>query len=219
MTGGPVAVLGGTGQQGRGLALRLARAGRSVLIGSRDAARAEAAAKELAEHGDVRGAGNAEVAREAEVVIVAVPYDALDATLREVGPALEGRLAVSCVNALGFDGGPHALAVDAGSSAEEARALAPRARWAAAFHTVSAAHLLDPECALDEDIPVCADDPDVRREVVELVDAIDGLRGVEVGRLHQSATLEALTALCIVVNKRYRTSSGIRFSGVDTSRT
>lgn len=219
MTRASVAVLGGTGPQGRGLALRLARAGRTVLIGSRDAARAETAAKELAEHGDVRGAVNAEVAREAEVVIVAVPYDALEATLREVGPVMAGRLAVSCVNALGFDGGPHALDVEAGSSAEAARALVPDARWAAAFHTVSAAHLLDPECVLAEDIPVCADDPDVRREVVALVDAIEGLRGVEVGPLRQSSTLEALTALCIVVNKRYRTSSGIRFSGVDTSRT
>jgi len=213
---GPVAVLGGTGNQGRGLALRLARAGRPVLVGSRNTARAQAAAGELSVYGDVRGTDNAAAARDADIVIVSVPYDALEATLQEVGPALEGRLAVSCVNALGFDGGPHALILEAGSAAEEARALAPGARWAAAFHTVSAAHLIDPNCVLAEDVPVCADDPDDRREVVDLVDAIDGLRGIEAGTLHRSATLEALTALCIVVNKRYRTSSGIRFSGVDT---
>jgi NADPH-dependent F420 reductase len=215
---GPIAVLGGTGKQGRGLALRLAQAGRNVLVGSRDAARAETAAKELSEYGDVRGGTNAEVTGEADVVIVSVPYDALEATLRDIGPVLEGRLAVSCVNALGFDGGPHALDLPAGSSAEQARTLVPGARWAAAFHTVSAAHLLDPECVLAEDVPVCADDPDDRREIVALVDSIEGLRGIEAGGLHQSATLEALTALCIVVNKRYRTSSGIRFSGVDTTR-
>jgi len=178
---------------------------------------AAGAVRELAPDGDVRGAGNAEVAAGCDLCIVAVPYAGQRATLTEVGEHLRGKLVVNCVNALDLTGGPHRLEVAAGSAAQECAELLPGARVTAAFHTVSAAKLLDPGATLEGDVPVCGDDADARLATVALADAL-GMRGVAAGPLHHSGTLEALAALIISVNRQYRTSAGIAFTNVDRSR-
>lgn len=213
-----IGFLGGTGPQGRGLGLRFALAGYSVMLGSRSAERAEAQAagiKILARGADVRGGANEEVAAESEVCFIALPYEGQRPTLESLTGQLEGKLVVNCVNALALDGGPHLLNVEAGSSAEECRQLLPGARVTAAFHTVSAPKLLDPDSALEGDVPVCGDDPADREAVVRLANVIGGLRGVHAGPLRHSRTLEAMTALIISINTLYRTSAGVRFTGID----
>jgi hypothetical protein len=215
-----IAILGGTGPQGRGLGLRWALAGHAVVLGSRDAGRAQQQAadlKDLARGGDLRGADNVQAAASCDICVVAVPYEAQRATLEAVAEHLTGKLVVNCVNALAFDGGPRRVQVAAGSAAEECRDLLPGARVTSAFHTVSAAKLTDPGSALEGDVPVCGDDPADRARVVALADEI-GMRGISAGPLHHSATLEALTALIISVNRQYRTSAGIAFTSVDRGR-
>lgn len=217
MTAATLGFLGGTGPQGRGLALRLARAGHPVLLGSRDPARANAEAARLADLAPgaaIEGAGNLDVATRAYIVVVTVPYEAQRSTLDGLAGAIEGKVVVCCVNALAFDGGPHARRVEAGSAAEECRDLLPGARVVGAFHTVSASTLLDPDADLDEDVPVCGDDADARAEVVALADAIPGLRGVHAGPLRHAGTLEAMTAMLIAVNRHYGAHAGVRITGL-----
>jgi 8-hydroxy-5-deazaflavin:NADPH oxidoreductase len=217
-----IGFLGGTGPQGRGLGLRLALAGHAVMLGSRSAEKAESLAvglKVLARGADVRGGTNQQVAGECDVCFVALPYEGQRSTLEGLARDLEGKLVVNCVNALRFDGGPRVLDVEAGSSAEECRQLLPGARVTAAFHTVSAPKLLDPERTLEGDVPVCGDDPSDRETVVRLANAIGGLRGIHAGPLYHSRTLEALTALIISVNKLYKTSAGVQFTGVKAGHT
>ncbi|MQA16429.1 MAG: NADPH-dependent F420 reductase, partial [Pseudonocardiaceae bacterium] len=143
-----VGVLGGTGPQGRGLAYRWAVAGLPVVIGSRDAERADKAAAELAERSGSdlpRGADNAACAAAADVVLVAVPYDGHAALLEPLRDPLAGKIVIDCVNALAFDSrGPAALAVPEGSAAQQAESLLPESRVTAAFHHVSAVLLDDP---------------------------------------------------------------------------
>jgi NADPH-dependent F420 reductase len=211
-----VGILGGTGDQGRGLAIRLASAGQRVLIGSRAAQRAKVAADEIAvlTGGPVEGGANAEVARRSDVVIVAVPFDGHAATLRELAEPLRGKIIVDCVNPLGFGKqGPFALEVPEGSAAQQAEAILPQSRVTAAFHHVSAELLANLEVAeIDLDVLVLGDD----REAVGLVQAlagrIKGVRGVHAGRLRNAGQVEALTANLIAINKRYGVHAGIRIT-------
>ena len=140
-----VGVLGGTGDQGRGLAYRLASAGNPVIIGSRHAERAEAAAAELG-GGAIRGLANVDAAREADVVIVAVPYEGHRDLLAALAGPLAGKIVIDCVNPLGFDQrGAFPLPVPEGSAAQQAAAVLPDSQVVGAFHHVSAVVLLDPE--------------------------------------------------------------------------
>jgi 8-hydroxy-5-deazaflavin:NADPH oxidoreductase len=215
-----VAVLGGTGPQGRGLSRRWAAAGLRVVIGSRDAARAAATAAELAEAtgGDVRGMANAEAAAAGDVALVAVPYDGHAELLRSLAGPLEGKVVVDCVNPLGFDKqGAFAVDVPAGSAAQEAAALLPGSTVVAAFHHVSATLLDDPEVpSVDTDVLVLGERED--REATDLVaalaDSIPGIRGVYAGRLRNARQVEALTANLIAVNRRYRAHAGLRVTDV-----
>jgi NADPH-dependent F420 reductase len=212
--------LGGTGPLGRGLGLRLAVAGYPVVLGSRDAARAQDQAAQLkaqAGGGDLRGAANEDVVRQADVVFVTMPYEGQRASLEGLAPHLDGKLVVNTVNALDFAGGPHAVPVAAGSAAEECRDLLPGARVTAAFHTISAPKLLDLDARLEGDVPVCGDDAADRERVVALAGAIDGLRGLHAGPLYHSGGLERLTAMIISMNKHYRTSAGIAFTNIRTA--
>jgi NADPH-dependent F420 reductase len=177
------------------------------VLGSRDPQRAEAAAAELG----VRGTGNLEAAREADVVLVAVPYGGHAATVAEVADAVAGKILIDCVNPLGFDKqGSFPLPVPEGSAAQQAAALAPDARVVAAFHHVSSVLLLDPDHTLDIDIMVLADDREAAEEVITLADRIPGMRGVFAGRLRNAAQVEALTANLISINRRYKVHAGIR---------
>ena len=216
LTGLTVGVLGGTGPQGRGLSLRWARAGLKVVIGSRSADRAATAAAELASAGDVTGADNSSCAAVADVVVVAVPWEAHADTLRPLRDALAGKVVVDCVNPLGFDKqGPYVLSVDEGSAAQQAAALLPSSKVAAAFHHVSAVLLADPEVTdVDTDVLVLGDDREVTDLVRALADAIPGVRGIYGGRLRNAGQVEGFTANLIAINRRYKAHAGIRVTDV-----
>ncbi|MBK3383658.1 NADPH-dependent F420 reductase [Streptomyces sp. DEF147AK] len=209
-----VGVLGGPGDQGRGLAYRLAQAGQRVIIGSRAAERAQAAAAELG-HG-VEGADNAECARRSDIVIVAVPWDGHAKTLEGLREELAGKLVVDCVNPLGFDKkGAYALTPEEGSAAEQAAALLPDSRVTAAFHHLSAVLLQDPEVAsIDTDVMVLGESRADTDLVQALAGRIPGMRGVFAGRLRNAHQVESLVANLISVNRRYKAHAGVRVTDI-----
>ncbi|GAA4960656.1 NADPH-dependent F420 reductase [Uniformispora flossi] len=209
-----VGVLGGTGEQGRGLAYRLAVAGQKVIIGSRSADRAESAAAELG--AGVRGTDNATCAAESDVVIVAVPWEGHKELLASLAGQLAGKIVVDCVNPMGFDKqGAYSLPVEEGSAAQQAAAVLPESRVTAAFHHVSAVLLLDPNVeALDTDIMVLGDERAATDIVQALAGRIPGMRGVYAGRLRNAGQVEALTANLISVNRRYKVHAGVRVTDV-----
>src|SRR5687768_14961225 len=218
ITGKTIAVLGGTGPQGRGLARRFAAAGLEVVIGSRSAERAESTAAELAEAvgGSVTGADNAGAAAAGDVVIVAVPWDGHRELLASLADALRGKVVVDCVNPLGFDKqGAFALPVEEGSAAQQAAAVLPESRVVGAFHHVSAVLLLDEAVdTVDTDVLVLGDDREATDLVQALAARIPGMRGIYAGRLRNAHQVEALTANLISVNRRYKAHAGLRVTDV-----
>ncbi|HEY0871572.1 MAG TPA: NADPH-dependent F420 reductase [Acidothermaceae bacterium] len=211
---GTIGILGGTGDQGRGLAYRWALAGLDVVIGSRDAARAAVAASEIA--AGVRGATNHDVGVQADIVVVAVPWDGHAELLRSLSVVLAGKIVVDCVNPLGFDErGAYALEVQEGSAAQQAAALLPESRVVAAFHHLSSVLLNDRAVVdVDCDIMVLGDDRGATDIVQLLAATLAGARGFYGGRLRNAHQVEALTANLISVNRRYRTRAGVRLTGV-----
>ncbi|NUP79966.1 MAG: NADPH-dependent F420 reductase [Nonomuraea sp.] len=209
-----IAILGGTGDQGKGLARRFALAGHQVLIGSRSAQRAQEAAESIG--AGARGAENAAVAAEADVVIVAVPYEGHKALLESLRAELAGKIVVDCVNPLGFDKqGAYALPVEEGSAAQQAAAVLTESRVVAAFHHVSAVLLMDPAVEkVDLDVLVLGDDREATDTVQALAELIPGVRGVYGGRLRNAHQIEALTANIISVNRRYKAHAGLRITDV-----
>jgi 8-hydroxy-5-deazaflavin:NADPH oxidoreductase len=218
LTSTTVAVLGGTGPQGRGLARRFAAAGLPVVIGSRSAERASDAAQTLAEAtgGQVTGADNAAAASAGDIVVVAVPWDGHGDLLRELAPALVGKVVVDCVNPLGFGKqGAYALQVEEGSAAEQAAALLPESTVVAAFHNVSAVKLEDPEIEkVDTDVLVLGEVREATDLIQDLAATIPGVRGVFGGRLRNAHQVESLTANLISVNRRYKAHAGIRITDI-----
>ncbi|MGR3936908.1 NADPH-dependent F420 reductase [Streptomyces sp. BRA346] len=212
-----VGVLGGTGDQGRGLAYRLARAGQKVIIGSRAAERAQTAAEELGgtELG-IEGADNAECSRRSDIVIVAVPWEGHGKTLESLREELSGKLVIDCVNPLGFDKkGAYALKPEEGSAAEQAAALLPDSRVTAAFHHLSAVLLQDPEIAeIDTDVMVLGESRADTDLVQALAARIPGMRGVFAGRLRNAHQVESLVANLISVNRRYKAHAGLRVTDI-----
>jgi len=214
-----IAVIGGTGPQGRGLAYRWALHGHTVVIGSRAAERARATAAEITGRvpgGSVSGVVNEEAASGADVVLLAVPYDGHGDLVSSLAPVLAGKTVISCVNPIGFDKqGPYGLDIAGGSAAEEAAALAPEARVAGAFHHVSAVSLWKTDEPLShEDVLVCGDDESAKAVAVDLARCVTGRDGVDAGRLRMARQLEPLTAVLISINKRYKVRSGFAVSGL-----
>lgn len=214
-----VGVLGGTGPQGRGLAYRWAQAGLPVVIGSRDARRAEEAAASLRERAAsqaVHGLDNDGCAAESDLVIVAVPFEGHAALLAPLRTTLAGTIVVDCVNPLGFDNhGPYPQVVPEGSAAQQAQALLPESQVTAAFHHVSAVLLEDASVtSLDTDALVMGDDRDAIAVVCALADALPGVRGVYGGRLRNAGQVEALAGNLIAINRRYHSHAGIRITGL-----
>jgi hypothetical protein len=218
-----IGVLGGTGPQGRGLALRFALCGLQVLIGSRDESRAATAADEVnrslpsgAAH-PARGEDNAGVAAHADLVVVAVPWDGHAATIEALRPSLAGKIVVDCVNPIGFDErGPYPIDVPEGSAAQQAAALLPDSRVVAAFHHVSAVLLADPDVPRVEcDVLVLGEDRAATDTVRALADLVPGLHGVYAGRLRNAGQVEAFTANLIAINRRYKAHAGIRITDID----
>ena len=210
-----VAVLGGTGDQGRGLARRLAAAGNPVVIGSRSADRAAAAAAELG-GGGVRGMANEDAAQAGDVVIVAVPWEGHRELLAALAGSLAGKVVVDCVNPMGFDKrGAYPLPVAEGSAAEQAAAVLPDSRVVGAFHHVSSVLLLDPGVSeVDLDVMVLGDDREATDLVQALAERIPGVRGVYAGRLRNCGQVEALTANLVSINRRYKAHAGLRITDI-----
>jgi hypothetical protein len=218
----PIAIIGATGALGFGLALRWGRAGVPVIFGSRDAGRAAEAverARSVVPDADYAGFENAEAATQAEVVLLAVPFRNQSENLTN----LKGVLA------------PHQLLVDAtvplaaavsgratrmlgvwqGSAAQQAQEMVPDGvNVVSALHTVSAAACADLDHALDEDILVCGNRREDKDRVIALIERIDGLRGVDAGRLEMARIAESLTALLISINARHKVHAGIKITGL-----
>jgi 8-hydroxy-5-deazaflavin:NADPH oxidoreductase len=210
-----VGVLGGTGDQGRGLASRLGAAGNPVLIGSRSAERAQAAAAELG-GGGIRGMANVDAAREADTVIVAVPYQGHRDLLASLAGPLAGKIVIDCVNPVGFDHrGAYPLPVPEGSAAQQAAEVLPGSRVVGAFHHVSAVVLLDPEIeTVDLDVMVLGEDREATDLVQALAARIPGIRGVYAGRLRNCGQVEALTCNLVSINRRYKAHAGLRVTDI-----
>jgi NADPH-dependent F420 reductase len=217
-----IAVLGGTGAEGSGLAFRWALKGHDVIVGSRTADKAIAAATELngllAGRASVRGAANVDAARDAEIVVLTVPYAAQLATAQAVRDQLEGKILVDVTV-------PLAPPVDRvqlphGESAVLAlqRALGAGVNVVSAFQNVSATHLKDPDHVVDCDVLVCGDDRAAREQVIDLArDA--GLRALHAGVLANSAAVEAMTSVLIAINKHYKVrASGLRITGLPVEK-
>jgi 8-hydroxy-5-deazaflavin:NADPH oxidoreductase len=221
-----VGVLGGTGPQGRGLAVRLAAAGQRVILGSRDAERASqvavdvaARAGEIAAEGvgiSVRGGSNVDVAGASDVVIVAVPFDGHAATLADLAAPLAGKVVVDCVVPMGFDKqGAYVLDVPEGSVTQQAAALLPDSSVVGAFHHLSAVLLEDlSRPTLDGDVMVVGDDRAATDTVQALASRLPGMRGIYAGRLRNARQVEALTINLVSVNRRYKVHAGVRITDV-----
>ena len=220
-----VAVIGGTGPQGKGLGYRFARHGHEVVLGSRAAEKAEAVAAEVAERltavagaGSVAGKANADAVAACDVVLLAVPYDGHDELVASL--PLAGKTVISCVNPLAFDKrGAHGRVVDGGegSAAESAQALVPEATVVGAFHNVSAVGLWGEEEFLDEDVIVVGDSVEAKQVAIDLAAAVTGRAGVDGGKLRLARQLEPFTAVLISINRKYKVHSGIRVTGLDTA--
>ncbi len=218
----PVAIIGASGSLGFGLAIRLGRAGVPIAIGSRDSDRASEAvarAQTAVPDGDFLAYDNAGAAREASRVILSVPFRNQSETLANLRDALRpGQLLIDATVPLAAAVSGKAtrmLGVWQGSAAQQAAEMAPAGvRVVSALHTVSAAKLNDLDRVLEEDVPVCGDARDDKREAALLIERIEGLRCVDCGRLEMSRTTESLTALLIGVNARYKVHAGIRLAGL-----
>lgn len=214
-----IAVIGGTGPQGRGLAYRLAMAGHQVTIGSRRRDRAVEKAEEISERiggsAALSGADNSAAAAGADIVLLAVPWDGHTDLVSSLEPTLRGKIVISCVNPLAFDkAGPYGLSLDE-SAAEEAQRLVPQAHVIGSFHHVAAVSLWKTEGPLShEDVLVCGDDRQSKDVVMDLATAVTGKRGLDAGALRLARQLEPLTAVLINLNKNYKTRSGVAITGI-----
>ncbi len=213
-----IGILGGTGKEGAGLAVRWAQAGHEIVIGSRDAERARGKAAELAGSSPgarIQGLGNREAAAAADIVVIALPAGGLAATLPEVRDACRGKVVVSTVVPLTFGGGRLFTPPPPGSSAEEAQELlGAEARVVAAFHHIAAHELSATEHDIECDLLVCGGDAEAKKQVSEL-GASMGLRAVDVGALTNAGPLEGITAVLATINRRYKLkNSGIKITGL-----
>jgi len=222
-----IAILGGTGQQGLGLALRFAKAGRPVLIGSRDVERANAAAERVraaVPGAEVAGGENSDTCRRARVIVLSVPFENTTSTLKTVRNSLvAGQIVVSMgVPLASATGGPatQTLGVWQGSCAEMVAALLPKDVDAvSAFQNVAAHRLHDLDRPVECDVLVSGD-PQPRQRIMALCDLVPGLRGIDGGPIANARIAEAITALLIGLNIRYRIAdgTGIRFTGLPDPR-
>ncbi len=221
-----ISVIGGTGEEGFGLTLRLARAGKHVIIGSRSAekgaSRAADAVGILGGDVAVEGTTNEEAAARGDVVFVTVPYAGQADIYRAIKDHVrEGAIVVDCTSPLAtaVGGRPwHVLRPWHGSAAEQAKAILPKGvRMVAAFHTISGEQLQDLERPMESDVLVCGADAEAKAVVGDLIDAIPNLRWVDAGDLTMARIAETMTALLISVNRQYKIhDAGFRVTGRDS---
>lgn len=215
-----IGVIGGTGPAGQAVASQLSAIGHHVVVGSRSAERAGEIVEGLHRRWPDRdlplaGDDNA-AAAEAEAVVVATPWEGVLTTVGELAGALEGKLVVSMVNALTRWGKGMVPLLPPTGSVTAAVALAlPGARVVGAFHHLPAGPWADLDHPLDADVLVCSDSRPAAREVVGLVDALPGLRGIDAGGLGSALAIEAMTATLVEVNRRYKTHAAVKLTGLD----
>ena len=219
-----IAIVGGTGPEGRGLAVRWARAGLDVIVGSREEQRARLAAQELherlgAQQQHLEGMENTAAVAAAGVVVLAVPFEAQLPTLKQIKgffrpDALLITTTVPLATAVG-DRGTRTVGVWQGSAAEQAaETVPPTVKVVAAFQNVSAA-LLSTSDPIECDVLVCGDDKEAKNRVFLLVEQIPGLRAVDAGKLENARIVEPMTALLIGINIRYKVHfAGLRITGL-----
>ncbi|MEJ7832664.1 MAG: NADPH-dependent F420 reductase [Nocardioides sp.] len=222
MTTHRIAVIGGTGPQGKGLGYRFAKHGHTVVLGSRAEERAVPVAAEVTERlagaagaGQVTGAANADACTAADVVVLAVPYDGHDELVATL--PLDGLVVISCVNPLAFDKrGAHGRIIDGGegSAAESAQRIATGASVVGAFHNVSAVGLWGEDDYLDEDVLVVGDVVEAKQVAMELAASVTGRVGIDAGKLRLARQLEPFTAVLISINRKYKVHSGVRITGL-----
>lgn len=212
-----IAILGGTGKEGAGLGARWALAGHTVLIGSRDPARAAAKAAELRERTgkpSISGYSNVDAAGRGDIVVIALPAAGLADTLPEVRQACRDKVVVSTVVPLTFGGARLFTPPPAGSSAEEAQALLPEAKVVGAFHHIAAHELSATEHDIECDLLVCGDDAAAKQTAMELGRSM-GLRPLDAGPLANAGPVEGITAVLATINRRYKLkNSGIKITGL-----
>jgi len=221
----PIAIIGGTGPAGMGLALRWARAGETIIIGSRDEQRAQVAAAAIqlkaGNNANVSGLENSVACAAADILMLTVPFEGQAALLRQLKPAItEGSILIDTTVPLAASVGGRAsrtLGIWQGSAAEQTAELAPKGvSVVAAFHNLSA-DLLNGDADLDCDVIVCSDDPDAAQLTRELAAKIPGVRAIDGGKLENARILEQITALLIGLNIRHKGHSGIRITGLPAS--
>lgn len=221
-----VGIIGGTGPQGLGIGLRFALAGETVVIGSRDPARAEAAAQRIRDRPEpalppdrVAAADNATAARTADVAVLSVPFAALPPLLPHLAGCLDGKIVLDVTNPLiAADGFFDVLAPPEGSASAWLQARLPGARLAGCFKTLSAPELWRLDRALEGDVLVCSDHTDATRYVADVVARIPRLRAVDAGPLAAARHVEHLTALLLTINRRHRARTAVRIVGLPPPR-
>ncbi len=212
-----IAVIGGTGKEGKGLALRWANAGYEIIIGSRDAARAATAASELNTvlgKTNVSGLGNADAACTADIVVLSVPYEAHAATLEAIAEGAQGKILVDVTAPLDPENKKKTWRVPEGSAAQAAQLkLGPNVRVVAAFQNISYTHLTDLHEELGCDVLVCGNDKEAKRQVIELAKAA-GMAAYDAGPIENAVVAEGLTAVLININIAFKIkNAGIRVTG------
>lgn len=213
-----IGIVGGTGREGRGLALRWSAKGHTIVLGSRDAGRAKEKAAEFfaeasGQKGPIEGATNEEAAG-AEVVLLTVPYAAHADTLKGLKTALAGRVVIDITVPLQPPKVTQVHLPPGTSAALEAQSLLdPSTRVVATLHHISSAHLGDAAHPIDSDVLVCSDDQEARALAIGLVEDL-GLRGLDAGPLRNAVALESLTPVLLHLNRKYKTNTGIRITGI-----
>jgi NADPH-dependent F420 reductase len=215
-----LAIIGGTGPQGRGLALRFATAGLAVVVGSRERAKAEGVADAMrAKHPglDVRGDENAAATADADAVVLAIAPEGLDATLASLRGGLAGKLVIDVVVPLAFRDGlaEHAPPPGAASAGELVQATLAQSRVVGAFKTIPASQLLAVHRPLAGDVLLCGEDAAARAEVAALVARIPALRAVDAGAMRNTRAIEGITALLVNLNRAHRAHTSVRVLGLD----
>ena len=218
-----IGFIGGTGPEGLGLAMRLALADDRVLIGSRRPERAEAAAQQVRDAlavvgrtADAGGGVNRDVVREADVIIVVVPFDGHEATLIDLRDDIGSKIVVDAAVPLEFvNGQPGVVAVEQGSATEQAQALLPDARVVGAFHNLSARKLQALDDEMEGDVLITGDDAEAKRTVIGMVGRMPRLRPVDAGALVMSSFVEGITALILSINRRYKSNAAVQMVGIE----
>ncbi|MFN4133309.1 MAG: NADPH-dependent F420 reductase [Candidatus Hadarchaeales archaeon] len=212
-----IAIIGGSGELGRGLVERLALSGERVIIGSRSPEKGKRAAEEIGKKigREVEAGSNRGAAEEAEIIVLSIPFDGLEEIAGEVRDAVRGKVVVSVIVPLRVGEVIEYFRPPSGSAAEEVARLLPEARVVSAFHTVGAKQLQNLDVPVRCDVVICGDDADSKKRVMELVGKIEGMRPIDGGPLRNSRLVEATVALLVELTRRYRVPGvSIRFEGI-----